>query len=55
LDEAITKAAEKEALIQKLTDELVAQAEKLQFQEKAFTHAPLTFRRGWVRYTDSQE
>jgi myosin-5 len=40
LDEAITKAAEKEAMIQKLSDELVAQAEKLQFQEKAFAHAP---------------
>ncbi|KIK45914.1 hypothetical protein CY34DRAFT_801074 [Suillus luteus UH-Slu-Lm8-n1] len=40
LDEAITKAAEKEAMIQKLSDELIAQAEKLQFQEKAFAHAP---------------
>lgn len=40
LDEAITKAAEKEAMIQKLSDELIAQAEKLQFQEKAFAHTP---------------
>ncbi|KAG1754199.1 myosin 5 [Suillus lakei] len=40
LEEAISKAAEKEAMIQKLSDELVAQAEKLQFQEKAFAHAP---------------
>ncbi|KAG2358707.1 P-loop containing nucleoside triphosphate hydrolase protein [Suillus spraguei] len=40
LDEAVAKAAEKEAMIQKLSDELVAQTEKLQFQEKAFAHAP---------------
>lgn len=40
LDEAVAKAAEKEAMIQKLSDELVAQAEKLQFQEKAFAHTP---------------
>ncbi|KAG2741190.1 hypothetical protein P692DRAFT_20910423 [Suillus brevipes Sb2] len=55
LDEAITKAAEKEAMIQKLSDELVAQAEKLQFQEKAFTHAPLTFRRGWNEVSSLRE
>ncbi|KAG1843599.1 myosin 5 [Suillus subalutaceus] len=40
LDEAVAKVAEKEAMMQKLSDELVAQAEKLQFQEKAFAHTP---------------
>lgn len=40
LDEAVAKVAEKEVIIQKLSDELVAQTEKLQSQEKAFAHAP---------------
>ncbi|KAL4064302.1 myosin 5 [Scleroderma citrinum] len=40
LDEAIAKAAEKEATIQKLTEEILAQAAQLQSQEKAFANAP---------------
>lgn len=40
LEEAIAKATEKEAMIQKLTEEVIAQTEKLQFQEKTFANAP---------------
>jgi len=40
LDEAIAKATEKEIMIQKLSDELLAQAEKLQSQEKTFANVP---------------
>ncbi|KAI6111535.1 myosin 5 [Pisolithus croceorrhizus] len=41
LEDATAKAAEKEATIQKLMDEITAQAAQLQSQEKAFANGPL--------------
>ncbi|KIK83700.1 hypothetical protein PAXRUDRAFT_832035 [Paxillus rubicundulus Ve08.2h10] len=41
LEEAISKAADKEEAIQKLTDEVLAQATQLQVQEKAFATSPI--------------
>ena len=40
LEDAIAKAAEKEATIQKLTEDILAQTTQLQSQEKAFANAP---------------
>ncbi|KAI6038967.1 myosin 5 [Pisolithus marmoratus] len=41
LEDATTKAAEREATIQKLMDEITVQAAQLQSQEKAFANGPL--------------
>lgn len=41
LEDAIARAAEKEATIQKLTDDILAQAAQLQSQEKAFANTPI--------------
>ena len=41
LEDAIAKAAEKEEAIQRLTNEVIAQAAQLQSQEKAFAASPM--------------
>jgi myosin-5 len=40
LDEAVTKAAEKEKTIQKLTDDLIRQANQLEMQQRTIENAP---------------